>query len=75
MLNSESLNSVLENKTISHQSIIEIYQNAVKNPDELFLAAQSLRGRFKKKSVTFSHRQTTRQSNNPALIWGNGNWT
>ncbi len=54
VLNSESLNSVLENKAISHQDVIEIYQNAIKNPNELFLAAQSLRKKFKKDTVTFS---------------------
>ena len=54
MLNSESLNNVLENKTISHHDIVEIYQNATKNPTELFSAAQNLRKKFKKDSVTFS---------------------
>jgi 7,8-didemethyl-8-hydroxy-5-deazariboflavin synthase CofG subunit len=54
VLNSESLNSVLENKAISHQDVIEIYQNAIKNPNELFSAAQSLRKKFKKDTVTFS---------------------
>ncbi len=54
MLNSESLNNVLENKVISRQSVIEIYQNAVEDPSELFSAAQNLRKKFKKDSVTFS---------------------
>ncbi len=54
MLNSESLNNVLEDKVISRQSVIEVYQNAVKDPGELFLAAQNLRKKFKKDSVTFS---------------------
>ncbi len=54
MLNSESLNNVLENKIISHQDIIDIYQNAVEDPNELFSAAQNLRKKFKKDSVTFS---------------------
>jgi len=54
VLNSESLNNVLENKVISRQSVIEIYQNAIKNPSELFSAAQNLRKKFKKDSVTFS---------------------
>jgi 7,8-didemethyl-8-hydroxy-5-deazariboflavin synthase CofG subunit len=54
VLNSESLNNVLENKIISHQDIVEIYQNAVKDPSELFSAAQNLRRKFKKDSVTFS---------------------
>ncbi len=54
MLNSESLNNVLENKVISSQDIKEIYQNAIKDPTELFSAAQNLRKKFKKDSVTFS---------------------
>ncbi|MCJ8307306.1 MAG: 7,8-didemethyl-8-hydroxy-5-deazariboflavin synthase subunit CofG [Nitrosopumilus sp.] len=54
VLNSERLNSVLEDKTISRQDVIEIYQNATKNPNELFSTAQNLRKKFKKDSVTFS---------------------
>jgi len=54
VLNSESLNNVLENKVISRQEIIGIYQNAIKNPSELFSVAQNLRKKFKKNSVTFS---------------------
>ena len=54
MLNSESLNNILENKVISRQDIIEIYQNAIKNSSELFSVAQNLRKKFKKDSVTFS---------------------
>lgn len=54
MLNSESLNNVLENKVISRQDIMEIYQNAVEDSSELFSVAQNLREKFKKDSVTFS---------------------
>ena len=54
MLNSESLNNVLENKIISRQDIMGIYQNAVEDSSELFSVAQNLRKRFKKDSVTFS---------------------
>ena len=54
MLNSESLNNVLENKVISRQDIIGIYQNAVEDSSELFSVAQNLRKKFKKDSVTFS---------------------
>jgi len=54
VLDSESLNNVLENKAISRQEISIIYQNAVKNPNDLFSAAQNLRRKFKKNSVTFS---------------------
>ena len=54
VLNSESLNNVLENKTISRQDIIEIYQHAVKDPRELYSVAQNLRVKFKKDTATFS---------------------
>jgi len=54
VLNSESLNNILENKVIYRQDIIEIYQNAIKDSSELFLVAQNLRKKFKKDSVTFS---------------------
>ncbi len=54
VLNSESLNKVLENKTISRENISEIYQNAVNDPTELFSAAQNLREKFKNNTVTFS---------------------
>jgi len=54
VLNSESLNNVLENKVISRQDIIGIYQNAIENSSELFSVAQNLRKKFKKNSVTFS---------------------
>ena len=54
VFDSESLNNILENKPISHQDTIEIYQKALENPNDLFLVAQSLRKKFKKDSVTFS---------------------
>jgi len=54
VLNSESLNNVLENKVISRQDILGIYQNAVEDSNELFSVAQNLRKKFKKDSVTFS---------------------
>lgn len=54
VLNSESLNNVLENKEISRQSILEIYHNAIKDPTELFSTAQILRKKYKGNSVTFS---------------------
>jgi len=54
VLNSESLNNVLENKTISRQEINDIYQHAIKDPRELFSVAQNLRKKFKKETVTFS---------------------
>ena len=54
MLSSESLNNVLEDKIISRDEIIQIYENSESNPNELFSAAQALRKKFKKDSVTFS---------------------
>ncbi|BDQ31284.1 hypothetical protein NZNM25_02850 [Nitrosopumilus zosterae] len=54
VLNSESLNKVLENKTISREDIFEIYQNSLKDPTELFSVSQNLREKFKKNTVTFS---------------------
>ncbi|MFQ5475520.1 MAG: 7,8-didemethyl-8-hydroxy-5-deazariboflavin synthase subunit CofG [Nitrosopumilus sp.] len=54
VLNSESLNNVLENKAISRQDIIDIYQNALEDPGDLFSTAQNLRKKFKKDTVTFS---------------------
>ena len=54
VFDSESLNNVLENKSVSHQDVIEIYQKALANPNDLFSVAQSLRKKFKKDSVTFS---------------------
>ena len=54
VFDSECLNNVLENKHVSRQDVIEIYQKAVENPNDLFSVAQSLRKKFKKDSVTFS---------------------
>jgi 7,8-didemethyl-8-hydroxy-5-deazariboflavin synthase CofG subunit len=54
VFDSESLNSILENKPVSRQDIIEIYQKAIVNPNDLFSVAQNLRKKFKKDSVTFS---------------------
>ena len=54
VFDSESLNNILENKSISRQDAIEIYQKAIETPNDLFLVAQSLRKKFKKDHVTFS---------------------
>ena len=54
MLNSESLNNVLEDKIISRDEIIQIYENSKISSNELFSAAQILRKKFKEDSVTFS---------------------
>ena len=54
VLNSESLNKVLENKSISREDILDIYKNATNDPTELFSASQNLREKFKKNTVTFS---------------------
>lgn len=54
VFDSESLNNILENKSVSRQDIIEIYQKATKNPNDLFKVSQNLRKKYKKDSVTFS---------------------
>ena len=54
VFDSESLNNILENKSVSRQDIIEIYQKATKNPNDLFQVSQNLRIKYKKDSVTFS---------------------
>ena len=54
VFDSESLNNILESKLVSRQDIIEIYQKATKNPDDLFQVSQNLRRKYKKDSVTFS---------------------
>ncbi|MCE9652144.1 MAG: 7,8-didemethyl-8-hydroxy-5-deazariboflavin synthase subunit CofG [Nitrosarchaeum sp.] len=54
VLNSESLNNVLEDKAISREEIIQTYENSQNNSTELFSTAQMLREKFKKDSVTFS---------------------
>jgi 7,8-didemethyl-8-hydroxy-5-deazariboflavin synthase CofG subunit len=54
VLNSESLNKVLEERKIPQDDIIQIYEDALKDPSELFSAAQTLRKKFKKNTVTFS---------------------
>lgn len=54
MLDSESLNNVLENKMVSIQDVFKIYQNAKSDPAELFLTAQKLRTKYKGNTVTFS---------------------
>lgn len=54
VLNSESLNNVLDNKRISYHEALQIFQDANTDPSELFSAAQNLRQKFKKNTVTFS---------------------
>jgi len=54
VFDSESLNNILENKPVSRQEIVEIYQKAVEDPNDLFQVSQNLRIKFKKDSVTFS---------------------
>ncbi len=54
VLDSESLNNVLENKSITYHEIMEIYQKSIKNPNDIFLVAQNLRKKFKENYVTFS---------------------
>lgn len=54
MLNSESLNNVLEDKSISRQDVMGVYENALEDSRELFSVAHDLRKKFKKDTVTFS---------------------
>jgi len=54
VFDSESLNNILENKPVSRQDVIDIYQKSIENPNDLFLVSQSLRKKFKGNSVTFS---------------------
>jgi 7,8-didemethyl-8-hydroxy-5-deazariboflavin synthase CofG subunit len=54
VLKSESLNNVLENKVVSYENALQIYQDAKIDPSELFSTAQNLREKFKGKTVTFS---------------------
>ena len=54
VLNSESLNNVLDEKEISRDEIIQIYKNSIRNTDELFSTAQVLRKKFKRNTITFS---------------------
>jgi len=54
VLNSESLIKVLENKAISKEDILEIYQKSQNDQSELFAVARKLRKKHKKNSVTFS---------------------
>ena len=54
MLNSESLNNILEKKAISHEDALQIYQDAIIDSSELILTAQNLRKKFKGNTVTFS---------------------
>ena len=54
ILKSEILNNVLENKSITRQEIIEIYQKSIQSPNDLFLTAQELRIKNKGNTVTFS---------------------
>ena len=54
VLNSESLNNALENKIISSEDALQIYQDAIIDSSELISTAQNLRKKFKGKTVTFS---------------------
>ena len=54
VLSSESLNKILENKTLSIADIKDVYQEATKNSSELFTAAKTIRERNKGNKVTFS---------------------
>ena len=54
MLNSESLNKILENKIPTITEIFDIYQDSINNSAELFTASKRIREKNKGKDVTFS---------------------
>lgn len=54
VLNSESLNKVLEGKPVSFEEYVEIFEDSKSNPNELFATAYILRKKFKGNNVTFS---------------------
>jgi len=54
VLNSESLNQVLDGKQISQNDVIDVYQISKNNSVELFKTASILRKKFKGNTVTFS---------------------
>ncbi len=54
VLNSESLNNVLDGKAVSRGEAVQIYEDARRDPGELFAAARGLRDRSKGRRVTFS---------------------
>ena len=54
VLNSESLNRVLEGRGISQQEALQVCQDARDNPGELYTTASNLRRIFKKNHITFS---------------------
>ncbi len=54
ILNSEPLNRVLENKSISKGEVLELFEKLQNKPDELFQTAETLRRKYKKNIVTFS---------------------
>jgi hypothetical protein len=53
VLESEILNNVLENKSITRQEIIDIYEKSKRDTNDLFLAAQNLRIKIKKIQLHF----------------------
>jgi len=54
LLNSEILNQVLEGKDLPYQDALNLFNEAKKNPAELFLTSQRLRKKSKGLNVTFS---------------------
>ncbi|MDE1829580.1 MAG: 7,8-didemethyl-8-hydroxy-5-deazariboflavin synthase CofG, partial [Thaumarchaeota archaeon] len=56
ILNSELLNKVFDGKEITHENAYQVYQEAEKNPHELYKAAQILRNKNKAKTVTYSRK-------------------
>ncbi len=54
VLNSEILIKVLEDREISREGILEVYRKSQNDQSELFAAAQELRKKHKRNTVTFS---------------------
>ncbi len=56
VLNSELLNKVFDGREITQEDAYHIYQEAEKNPKELYKAAQILRNKNKGKRTTYSRK-------------------
>lgn len=54
VLKSEVLNQILEGRDPTKEEIFQLYEDARKNPKEIFRTAKEIRFKFKKNNVTFS---------------------
>ena len=53
-MKSENIMKAIDGKKISLEDCKKIFYDALENPEELFLASQQLRKKFKGNAVTFS---------------------